>query len=80
MKNETSRTVFEIVSGELKLPLDQVSESLSIGDIPQWGSMAQMAIIIALQNKFEVKIPVDDLFDLTSVGDLISEIEKLQNA
>lgn len=69
-----------VVANELKVPIEQVECSLGVGDVPQWGSMAQMAIIVALQNKFGVKIPMEDLFDLTSVGDLVAEIEKLQHA
>lgn len=80
MKSETLETVSEIVASELKIATTQISESLSVGDVPQWGSMAQMAIIVALQNKFGVKIPMEDLFDLTSVGDLVAEVEKLKHA
>lgn len=80
MKSETLETVSEIVASELKIATAQISENLSVGDVPQWGSMAQMAIIVALQNKFGVKIPMEDLFDLTSVGDLVAEVEKLKHA
>lgn len=69
--------VKSVVANELKMPITQVQSTLGVGDVPQWGSMAQMAIIVALQNKFGVKIPMEDLFDLTTVGDLISEVEKL---
>lgn len=69
--------VKSVVANELKMPITQVQGTLGVGDVPQWGSMAQMAIIVALQNKFGVKIPMEDLFDLATVGDLISEVEKL---
>ena len=72
--------VKSVIANELKMPIVQVESTLGVGDVPQWGSMAQMAIIVALQNKFGVKIPMEDLFDLTSVGDLVAEIEKLQHA
>lgn len=75
-----SEIVKEIVSDVLQVQIGRITLELSIGDVPQWGSMAQMAIIIALQNKFGVKIPMEDLFDLTSVGDLVMEIEKLKYA
>lgn len=72
--------VKNVVATELRMPMELVGNTLGVGDVPQWGSMAQMAIIVALQNKFGVKIPMEDLFDLTSVGDLVAEIEKLQHA
>lgn len=72
--------VAEIVAAELKIGVEEINKELSVGDVPQWGSMAQMAIIVALQNKFGIKIPMEDLFDLTSVGDLVAEVEKLRHA
>lgn len=80
MNSELFSVVMGIVAQELKISSETITAEMSIGDVPQWGSMAQMAIIVALQNKFGIKIPMEDLFDLTSVGDLVSEVEKLQHA
>lgn len=66
------------LSGILKVPVEQITMELSVGDIPQWSSMAQMSIVAALQEEFGVEIPMEDLFDLTSVGALIGEIIKLK--
>lgn len=79
MNNELFSVVGGIVAQELKVSPEMITAEMSVGDVPQWGSMAQMAIIVALQNKFGVKIPMEDLFDLTSVGDLVAEIEKLRH-
>lgn len=80
MDNELFKIVAEVVAQELKVAPETITTELSVGDVPQWGSMAQMAIIVALQNKFGIKIPMEDLFDLTSVGDLVAEVEKLRHA
>ena len=78
MNNELFSVVAGIVAQELKVSPETITAEMSVGDVPQWGSMAQMSIIVALQNKFGIKIPMEDLFDLTSVGDLVSEVEKLK--
>lgn len=80
MNSELFSVVTGIVAQELKVSPETITAEMSVGDVPQWGSMAQMSIIVALQNKFGIKIPMEDLFDLTSVGDLVAEIEKLQHA
>ena len=77
--SEISEIVRQIVADNLKMEAGDIVMDMSIGDVPQWGSMAQMEIIVALQNKFGVKIPMEDLFDLTSVGDLVAEVEKLKH-
>lgn len=75
MKNK----IVEIIAGVLKVAPEQITPELSVGDIPEWSSMAQMSIITALQSEFDVEIPMEDLFDLTSVGSLIDEIVKLKS-
>lgn len=71
--------VVEIIAGVLKVAPEQITPELSVGDIPEWSSMAQMSIITALQSEFDVEIPMEDLFDLTSIGSLIDEIVKLKS-
>ena len=78
--NEISEKVRQIVADNLKMAAHDISMDMSIGDVPQWGSMAQMSIVTTIQSEFNLKIPMEDLFDLTSVGDLVSEIEKLRHA
>lgn len=54
-----------------------ITESLAIGDIEQWDSMGNMAIIAAIEEQLHIEFPLDDLFELNSVQALISEIEKI---
>lgn len=67
-----------IIAEVLRVPLDKVTPSLSIGDIPEWSSMAQMGIISALEARLDIEIPIDDLFELTNVQALVDEVEKLK--
>lgn len=76
--NDITNAVMTKVSEILKVPVEQVAPELSVGDIPQWSSMAQMSIVATLQEEFGVEIPMEDLFDLTSVQGLIDEIVKLK--
>lgn len=75
---EVRDIVFAKLSEILKVPVEQITMELSVGDIPQWSSMAQMSIITELQSEFNVEIPMEDLFDLTSVQGLVDEITKLK--
>ena len=79
MMNEIMRhKVVSILAEVLRVSREQVTPSLSIGDIPEWGSMAQMGIIAALEERLGIEIPLEDLFDLTSVEALVGEVEKLK--
>ena len=71
--------VVSLIAEVLRVPLEKVTPGLSIGDIPEWSSMAQMGIISTLESRLGVEIPIEDLFDLTNVQSLIDEVEKLKS-
>lgn len=70
--------VTEIIAEVLRVVPQKIDPSLSIGDIPEWTSMAQMGIISTLEARLGIEIPIEDLFDLTNVQALIDEVEKLK--
>lgn len=74
----TSKEVKEIIAQTLNVEVLKITDSLAIGDIEQWDSMGNMAIIAALEEKLGLEFPIEDLFELNSVSSIISEIEKLQ--
>ena len=67
--------VKEILSQILGVDKGRITESLSIGDIPQWDSMGNIAIISAVEEAFGVEIPMEDLFELTSVKGITDWLE-----
>lgn len=73
----TFEKIREIISTNLNVSPAIITESLSIGDIEQWDSMGNMAIIAAIEAQMGIEFPIDDLFELNSVKALIDEIEKI---
>ncbi len=74
-------TTFEkvrgIISETINVSPEIVTETLSIGDIEQWDSMGNMAIIAALEEKLGIEFPIEDLFELNSVQSIVDEIKKM---
>lgn len=79
MDGNKSNCVIDVIAEVLRISPDKVTPELSIGDIPEWSSMAQMGIISTLESRLNIEIPIDDLFDLTNVQALIDEVEKLRS-
>lgn len=71
--------VISIIAEVLRISPEMANPELSIGDIPEWSSMAQMGIISNLESRLGIEIPIDDLFELTNVQALIDEVEKLKS-
>lgn len=71
--------VKEIIARVLNIPLDKVTDDLSSGDIPEWDSVGNLAIISTIEQELELEFPLEDLFDLTSVLSIVEEVKKLAN-
>lgn len=69
--------VKEIIARVLNVPLDAITDDLSSGDIPEWDSVGNLAIISTLEEELQVEFPLEDLFDLTSVESIVAEVNKL---
>lgn len=69
--------VKEIIARVLNVALDKVTNELSSGDIPEWDSVGNLAIISTIEQEMEVEFPLEDLFDLTSVQSIIDEVTQL---
>lgn len=74
---ETKERIRDIISKTLDVDRKIINDDLSVGDIPQWDSMGNIAIIAALEEAFQVEFPMEDLFELTSIDGFASYIEKL---
>ena len=71
--------VKEIIARVLNIPLDTVTDDLSSGDIPEWDSVGNLAIISTIEQELDLEFPLEDLFDLTSVLSIVNEVNKLSN-
>lgn len=68
----------EIISSSLGVDESVLTMDLSIGDIPEWNSIGNLAMIAALEEKLDIEIPMEDLFELTDIRSIISEVKKLK--
>src|SRR5665647_503946 len=69
----------EIVSEETGLPTDSVSPEKSFTDDLDIDSLSMMTIVTLAEEKFLVRIPDDEVKNLTTVGDAVSFIAGAQD-
>lgn len=63
MDEKKLKTVF---AESLGIPQDTVTDSLTYAMIPQWDSIAHMALIAAIEDRFGVMIETEDVIDMSS--------------
>ena len=69
--------VKEIIARVLNVDLAIITDDLSSGDIPQWDSVGNLAIISTLEQELNIEFPLEVLFDLTSVKSIVDEVNQL---
>jgi len=67
----------EIIARVLNVDLAIITDDLSSGDIPQWDSVGNLAIISTLEQELNIEFPLEVLFDLTSVKSIVDEVNQL---
>ena len=73
------RQVKEIIARVLNVDPALITNELSSGDIPQWDSVGNLAIISTIEQELDVEFPLEDLFDLTSVQSIVDEVNSLKS-
>ncbi|MBZ2195277.1 acyl carrier protein [Occultella glacieicola] len=68
----------EIVNDETGLPADAVQKDKSFTDDLDIDSLSMMTIVTLAEEKFEVRIPDEEVKNLNTVGDAVSFIAQAQ--
>jgi acyl carrier protein len=55
-----------VIGAVLNLPPDQIDEHTSTDTVQEWGSLAQLNLILALEEEFGIEIPDEEAAELTS--------------
>jgi acyl carrier protein len=69
--------IMQIIARVLNVDLDVITDTLSSGDIPQWDSVGNLAVISTIEQELDIEFPLEVLFDLTSVQTIVDEVNKL---
>ena len=59
----------------LRISEDLVNDNLKYQSIPQWDSIAHMALVAQVENQFDIMLDTEEILDMSSVG----EIKKILN-
>ena len=75
MTNSLENRVQTIVADVLKVPLEQVTEELAIGDIPEWDSVANIRLLQKLEEIFDIEIDAIDALNAEDVFDFVKLVK-----
>lgn len=70
--------VRQIIADSLEISVENLSFEADMQDVDGWDSMHNVIVLSRLEKEFDIMIPEDDIFDLTSVGAYADEVIKLK--
>lgn len=68
--------VRETVAQTLKLPLEDVTLDSTADSLDAWDSLAQVNLIMSLEQTFDLELDVEEFMQLNSVAAIMSYLEE----
>lgn len=75
MDNEKRTKLHGVVAKTFEISVQDVTDELAVGSIPQWDSLGHLGLITAIEEAFGVSFDVDELFEVETVGDFLKLLE-----
>jgi len=60
----------EIITSTLHIPVDQVTDELTMTDVESWDSLQHMNLIASLEQVFGVELTFEEIVSMQSVGEI----------
>lgn len=57
-----------LIAKALMIPEDRAVDDLQYNSIPEWDSVAHMALVAELEDSFEIMLDTDDIIAMSSVA------------
>src|SRR4051794_34518384 len=72
MSTEVSTRVLELAADIFGETPGELSELTSSDDLESWDSLAQLNLVMAIEDEFSIAIDPDDLGDLRTLGEIVA--------
>ena len=68
--------LIELISEIIDLSIDEIDENTGPESTPEWDSLAHLSIIAAVEEKYKIKIEMNDIILVSNINDLANLINK----
>ena len=71
MNNSKIQSIlFKIISNELNINLLNLSVNKSINNYPEWDSLANLRLMLKIEDHFKIKIPFEETLSIEKIDDI----------
>ena len=66
----------EIIANIFELEPSQIKKEMTPADIETWDSLSQLNLISSIENEFQIKFEIDEIFTVLKIGDIYDLLSK----
>lgn len=66
----------KVVRAVFSIEQDNVDENWTSDDIPDWDSVGHLNLIMGVEKEFNVKIEIEEMFEIEKLADIITLLKK----
>jgi len=66
-----------VMANILNIPESALPENPSISTVANWDSLAQLRLVMAIEEEFKIRFPSDSIMEMTSLSAFKTALEKL---
>ena len=70
-----TKTLFEVVSRVMNIPIGKISDSSGPDSIPDWDSFNMFVLLDEIEKEFDVKFSLEETLEIKTVGDFRKKLE-----
>ena len=70
-----TKTLFEIVSRVMNIPIEKISDSSGPDSIPEWDSFNMFVLLDEIEKEFGVNFSLEETLEIKTVGDFRKKSE-----
>lgn len=66
----------QFAAGVMGVDADRLSADTQYGQFEVWDSLMQMRLIMEIEDRYNIEIPIDEVAEITKLGDFYKYIQK----
>ena len=68
--------VISVMAAVFNQPVEEVSESMSLGRTPSWDSLRHMTLVLALEDEFQMTFEVEQIMAMTNISCILQALKE----